>query len=66
MSKLEPAKPNYALEHIFARFYPLPNSQGKKGSGIGLSFVHEIAKLHGGHVRIENLAVGGVKATLTV
>lgn len=60
-----PPIPGYALEHIFERFYSLPNSQGKKGSGIGLSFVHEIAKLHGGHVRIENLTTGGVKATLT-
>jgi two-component system sensor histidine kinase CreC len=56
--------PSFAFEHIFDRFYSLPNTRGKKGSGIGLSFTVEIAKLHGGHVRIENMADGRIKATL--
>jgi two-component system sensor histidine kinase CreC len=44
--------PDYALPHLFDRFYSLPNREGNKGSGIGLSFVKEIAQLHGGHVEV--------------
>lgn len=44
--------PDYALPHLFDRFYSLPNREGNKGSGIGLSFVKAIAQLHGGHVEV--------------
>jgi two-component system sensor histidine kinase CreC len=38
--------PDYAREKIFERFYSLPRPDGRKGSGLGLSFVKEIASLH--------------------
>jgi two-component system sensor histidine kinase CreC len=47
--------PEYALQKIFDRFYSLPNKDGRKGTGIGLSFVQEIAQLHNGSVEVESL-----------
>ena len=58
--------PHYALGKLFDRFYSLPNRKGQKGSGIGLSFVREIAKLHGGHIEIRNLGTTGVGSILTL
>ena len=46
--------PEYALPNLFDRFYSLPNREGNKGSGIGLSFVKEIAQLHGGDVKVDS------------
>ena len=46
--------PDYAIDKLFDRFYSLPNRKGQKGSGIGLSFVREVAKLHGGTEGIKN------------
>ena len=46
--------PDYALPNLFNRFYSLPNREGIKGSGIGLSFVREIVKLHSGDVAVES------------
>ncbi|MBN2703359.1 MAG: two-component system sensor histidine kinase CreC [Pontiellaceae bacterium] len=59
--------PDYALERIFERFYSLPRpATGKKGSGLGLNFVRETARLHGGDVRISNRSEGGVCASLFI
>lgn len=57
--------PDYAIPHIFDRFYSLARpSSGQKSTGLGLSFVKEVAELHNGSITIENLSDGGVKATL--
>jgi two-component system sensor histidine kinase CreC len=59
--------PDYAPERIFERFYSLPRpATGKKGSGLGLNFVRETARLHGGDVRISNRPGGGVCASLFI
>jgi len=58
--------PDYAIGKLFDRFYSLPNRKGQKGSGIGLSFVREVAKLHGGTVTIGSEPFGNVCATLAV
>ena len=58
--------PDYAIDKLFDRFYSLPNRKGQKGSGIGLSFVREVAKLHGGKVTIGSESLGNVCATLAV
>ena len=60
------AIPDYAIDKLFDRFYSLPNRKGQKGSGIGLSFVREVAKLHGGIVTIYNDSAGNVCATVTI
>ena len=63
--------PDYALDKIFDKFYSLPRPQntpnaGQKSTGLGLNFVQEVAKLHGGHVTLTNANDGGAIATLTL
>ncbi|HUR57401.1 MAG TPA: two-component system sensor histidine kinase CreC [Opitutaceae bacterium] len=60
-----PGVPAYALERVFERFYSLPRADtGRKSSGLGLSIVREIARLHGGEATLENRSEGGARATL--
>lgn len=62
-----PGIPGYALERVFERFYSLPRPEGgTRSSGLGLNFVAEIAKLHGGHARLENREGGGALATVSL
>ena len=59
--------PHYARDKIFERFYSLQRpSSGKKSTGLGLSFVREIAELHRGKIQVENAVGGGVLARLTL
>ncbi len=63
--------PDYALDKVFDKFYSLPRPQntpnaGQKSTGLGLNFVQEVAKLHGGNVRLENGKTGGATATITL
>lgn len=63
--------PDYALDKVFDKFYSLPrpdgaHSSGQKSTGLGLNFVQEIAKLHGGNIAISNHANGGAVAVLTL
>jgi two-component system sensor histidine kinase CreC len=60
-----PGIPDYARARVFERFYSLarPHS-GKKGTGLGLAFVKEIAQLHGGTATLGNGSHGGAVATL--
>lgn len=59
--------PDYALGRVFERFYSLPRpDSGKKGTGIGLSFVQEVALLHQGSATVENHPEGGTIATLSL
>ncbi len=62
-----PGIPDFAKDRIFERFYSLakPDS-GKKSSGLGLSFVKEVAQLHQGSIALSNLPSGGVCAILTL
>lgn len=62
-----PGIPDYALGRIFDRFYSLgrPDS-GKKSTGLGLNFVREVAKSHGGTIHVLNRPEGGVLAVLTL
>lgn len=58
--------PDYAIDKLFTRFYSLPSHKGQKGSGIGLSFVKEVAKLHNGDAMIQNTGTQGVIATFFI
>ena len=50
-----PGIPDYALGRIFERFYSLGRPDtGRKSTGLGLNFVREVAKSHGGTVRVVN------------
>lgn len=62
------AIPDFALAKLYDRFFSLPPSNNNeavasKSTGLGLSFVREIMKLHKGQVEIKNLS-NGVLATL--
>ena len=59
--------PDYAIDKVFDKFYslPRPNSQ-QKSTGLGLNFVREVAKLHGGNVTLQNHADGGAIAIITL
>ena len=50
---------------MFEKFFSTarPDS-GKKGTGLGLAFVKEVAALHGGTARLANHPEGGAVATL--
>lgn len=62
-----PGIPDYALPRLFERFYSLPRpATGTKSTGLGLSFVREIAHLHGGEIELQNRSRGGVRATLSL
>ncbi|MBJ6978324.1 two-component system sensor histidine kinase CreC [Luteimonas sp. MC1895] len=62
-----PGVPDFALEQVFARFYSLPRpGEGGRSSGIGLTFVAEVAQLHGGHAALHNRAGGGALASLVL
>lgn len=56
--------PDYALPRLTERFYSLPRPEsGRKSTGLGLNFVEEVAKLHGGSMRVRNVE-SGVEVTL--
>lgn len=62
--------PDYALTKIFDKFYSLPRPQntanaGQKSTGLGLNFVQEVVKLHGGSITLQNNSNGGAIATMT-
>jgi len=61
--------PDFALSRVFERFFSLPGAQakngGQKSTGLGLSFVMEIMKLHRGHVSINNHTDGATNGTIS-
>ena len=61
-----PGVPTFALERVFERFYSLPRPDGARSSGIGLSFVREVAMLHGGTTAVANNPVAGATAELVL
>jgi two-component system sensor histidine kinase CreC len=62
-----PGIPEYAVDKVFEKFYSLarPHSR-KKSTGLGLSFVREIASLHHGRIGLDNGDNGGALATLSL
>ena len=62
-----PGIPEYAENKVFEKFYSLPRpATAKKSTGLGLSFVKEIAELHRGRVTLKNGPDGGAVATLSL
>ena len=53
--------PPEALSKLFNRFYRVPGANGRthEGSGIGLSLVRELVKLHGGSIDVESVVGQG-------
>lgn len=57
--------PDFARDRVFERFYSLPRPDGSsRSSGLGLSFVAEVADLHGGSVRLDAREGGGTDAVV--
>jgi len=56
--------PGYAKARIFDRFYAQPKPGGHKGSGLGLSFVREIAALMSGTIVITSQEGDDTNASL--
>ena len=48
--------PEEELPRLFERFHRVESTKGRtqEGSGIGLALVHELAKLHGGHIEVSS------------
>ncbi|GAB2500706.1 two-component system sensor histidine kinase CreC [Pseudoxanthomonas sangjuensis] len=60
-----PGVPDFARERIFERFYSLARPDtGLRSSGLGLPFVREVARLHGGSASLRNRDDGGTEAVL--
>lgn len=60
-----PGVPDYAAGRVFERFFSLPApASGQRSSGLGLPFVREVARLHGGQASLDNAPGGGALAVL--
>ncbi len=60
--------PEHELPHLFERFHRVEGARGRthEGSGIGLSLVAELVKLHGGTVEATSVLSQGSTFTVTV
>jgi PAS domain S-box-containing protein len=60
--------PEAARPHVFERFYRVPGAAGRthEGTGIGLALVRELARLHGGNVRVESEMGKGSTFTVAI
>ncbi|MFN7995769.1 MAG: response regulator [Bryobacteraceae bacterium] len=60
--------PENELPHVFERFHRIEGSRGRthEGSGIGLAFVYELVKLHGGHVAADSRVGEGSTFTVAI
>ena len=60
-----PGVPRDAREHVFRRFFRLDSSD-HTGSGLGLAIAREIAHGHGGEIRLEDGAGGGLTVVVSL
>ena len=60
--------PEAELPHLFERFHRVKGARGRsyEGSGIGLALVQELAKLHGGTVRVSSEVGKGSTFTVSI
>jgi two-component system sensor histidine kinase CreC len=62
-----PGIPHFAGDKVFEKFFSLTRPESsRKSTGLGLTFVREIAHLHYGRAAIRNHEDGGAIATLTL
>ncbi|HKP95724.1 MAG TPA: two-component system sensor histidine kinase CreC [Fibrobacteria bacterium] len=62
-----PGIPEFAREKVFEKFFSLQRPDtGKKSSGLGLTIVHAITRLHQGEIRLENRPEGGLRVLWTL
>ena len=60
--------PEEHRERVFERFHRIEGTQARtyEGTGIGLAFVQELVRLHGGEVRVESEVGQGSVFTVTI
>jgi PAS domain S-box-containing protein len=60
--------PPHEIPHLFERFHRVKGAQGRsfEGSGIGLSLVQELVKLHGGSVSVTSQLTQGSCFTVSI
>ncbi|NJL66592.1 MAG: response regulator [Microcoleus sp. SM1_3_4] len=60
--------PTSELPRLFDRFYQVKGARGRsyEGSGIGLSLVQELVKLHGGSIAVTSTVGEGTSFTVTI
>ncbi len=60
--------PEDHLPHIFERFYRVQGAKSRayEGTGIGLSLVHELVKLHAGTMSVESMEGKGTTFTVSI
>jgi PAS domain S-box-containing protein len=53
--------PRHELPRVFERFHRIEGQRGRsfEGSGIGLAFVHELVRQHGGSIEVESVVGSG-------
>ena len=61
-----PGIPDEFIPRLFERFYQVPGVGRPVGSGLGLSIVESVAKLHHGLIRVRNRAEGGCEFEVTL
>jgi signal transduction histidine kinase len=63
-----PGVPESALEQLFRPFFRLDESRERStgGAGLGLAIARRAVQLHGGDIRAENCASGGLEVTITI
>lgn len=60
--------PESELSNVFKRFHRIEGTQGRthEGTGIGLALVQELAKLHGGSLRVQSVYGQGSTFTISI
>jgi len=63
-----PGIPEAELDKVFSPFYRVEGSRNRKtgGIGLGLAVARSIVRAHGGDIRLENQAEGGLRATVVL
>ena len=52
------------LKHIFERLYKCDKGRSEKGSGLGLSIVHQLVEKMGGNITVESVPGKGTEFML--
>jgi PAS domain S-box-containing protein len=60
--------PENQLPRIFDRFHRVEGARGRthEGTGIGLAFIHELVKLHGGSMRVDSVLGAGSSFVVSI